>query len=261
MKLRVVIVDDESLGIERLRRLLQGEPEVEIVAECADGQEAVDQIRALRPEVVFLDVQLPSLSGLEVVKKLESDVPPVIIFTTAFENHAIQAFEGGAVDYLLKPFDGERVRTALRRARLRLGAREPAAHESSRGASHAVREWLRLRDPHATPTKRLAVKSDRRICFVETSEIDWVGAADNYVELHAGKATHLLRMTLTHLEGLLPLEQFKRIGRSRLVNLDRVEEIRSKPHGDYEIVLKVGTVLRGSRNYRSLFDCFTRRSR
>jgi two-component system LytT family response regulator len=255
MKLRVVIVEDESLGIQRLRRLLLSDPEVEIVAECAEGPDAVQQIRALRPDVVFLDIQLPGISGLEVLRQLQDDIPPIIIFTTAFENHAVQAFEGGAADYLLKPFDRDRIQTALRRARLRLGAQAP-----SEGATHAVREWLRRRDPVPTPAKRLAVKSDRRICFVETSDIDWVSAADNYVELHAGKSTHLLRMTLSNLERKLPSNQFQRISRSRLVNLNRVAEIRSKPHGDFEIVLQIGTILRGSRNYRSLLDCFTRKS-
>jgi two-component system LytT family response regulator len=172
--------------------------------------------------------------------------PPVIIFTTAFEQFAVQAFERGAVDYLLKPFDQDRVRRALERARVLL--RSPL---SSDHAAKTIKQLLEKSAGSSGSVRRLAIKSERRISFVETSDIDWVGAADNYVEIHVGKSTHLLRVTLSELEHQLSANRFVRISRSSLINVDKILEIRSKPHGDYEIQLRCGNVLSGSRKFRT----------
>lgn len=247
MKLRVLIVDDEALSRERMRRFLRGEPGTEVVGECTTGIEAVGAIRQHSPDIVFLDVTMPELDGFGVLKELNGGPQPAIIFVTAHDQFALRAFEIHAVDYLLKPFDRSRFRTALGRARDRLhrgggpaGSKVPSPQTAGSNATNLNR------------LECIAVKSSGRIKVVRPAEVDWIGAADNYAELHVGPSSHLLRMTLSSLSERLPPEQFARISRSALVNLERITEMRPKSHGDYVIVLRDGTCLQGSRNYRQM---------
>lgn len=244
-KLRVLIADDELPARQRLREFVQAEPGAAVVAECVTGMETVAGIRAHSPDLVFLDVQMPELDGFGVVEALGGGRLPVFIFVTAHDRFAVRAFEANAVDYLLKPFGQERFQHAIRRARQRL--RTPwtgldAEFLSSLKAGVAAR---------AEPLERVTVKSGGRYSVVKVADLDWIRAADNYVELHAGGTTHLLRMTLTMLATQLPGNCWVQISRSHLVNLERIKEIRSKPHGDYEVVLYDGTRLGGTRNYRA----------
>ncbi len=248
MTLRVLIADDEALSRERLKRFLLREPETEVVAECASGSEAVSAIRAAGPDVAFLDVRMPELDGFGVLKALKGIRLPAIIFVTAYDQFALRAFEIDAVDYLLKPFDHDRFKIALQRARHRLQLDLPGTKDSR---SPEVLTRLRTR---GQPLERVTIKAGGRITLVKTADIDWVSAADNYAELHLGNKTHLLRMTITALAHRLPENRFARISRSLLVNLDRIKEIRSKSHGDYFVVLHSGASLSGSRNFRRGLD-------
>ena len=244
MKIRTLIVDDEPLGRERIRTLLAGDPEIEIDGECADGKRAVVAIEQTRPDLVFLDVQMPEVDGFGVVEALAGEKMPVIIFVTAYDKYAVQAFEVHALDYLLKSFDRERFRAALQRAKEEI-------HRSRAGAINerlaGLLEDLQEKRKYVT---RLVVKTAGRIVFLRVEEIDWVEAADNYVKVHAGRDTHLIRETLQSLAGRLDPAKFLRIHRSTLVNLDRVRELRPIFHGDYLVKLTDGTELTLSRNYR-----------
>lgn len=241
MRLRVLIADDEPLARERLRQLLSAEPDTEIIGECADGRETVAAIRTASPDLVFLDVQMPELDGFGVLRALGEERLPAVIFVTAYDRYAVRAFETCAVDYLLKPFDRERLRRALHRGRTR--ARES---ESTRRISSL------LNLPPARPPclERLIVKSVGRVTILNVEDLDWIQAADNYAELHVGKSVHLLRQTMTGLEQQLPPHQFARISRSLLVNLHRIVELRPSPHGGARVHLRDGTQLGVSRNHR-----------
>lgn len=244
MKLRVLIAEDEPLSRERLRKFLQAERLVEIVAECASGLEARNAIQLTQPDIVFLDVKMPELDGFGVIEGLSGARLPVVVFVTAYDRFALRAFEVHAADYLLKPFDRERFRTALQRARERL-QRNPDPRNDQ-----ALSEVLAALPARLHPHDRVTVRSQGRISFVNTAEINWICAADNYVELHVGDTTHLLRTTIAALANRLRRNRFVRISRSHLVNLDRVKEIRSRSHGDYSVILQDGTRLPGTRNYR-----------
>jgi two-component system LytT family response regulator len=244
MKLRVLIADDELLSRERLRQLLQSEPGIEIVAECASGKEALAAIRKELPDLVFLDVRMPDLDGLGVIKALSGTPSPAIIFVTGYDQFALQAFEVRAVDYLLKPFTRDRFQTALGRARKRL------QRDSGTQNVSLLSDLLASLKARHSPLERITIKSGDRIKLVMVAEIDWICAADNYVELHVGKTSHLLRITITALADQLPQKQFLRIRRSVLVNLERIKEIRSKSHGDSLVILHDGTPLAVSRTYR-----------
>jgi two-component system LytT family response regulator len=227
MRLRVLIADDEPLSRERLRQFLHAEEHTEIVAECGTGTETLDAITTTSPDLVFLDVRMPELDGFAVLERLGDNRPPAIIFVTAHHEFAVRAFEIAAIDYLLKPFDRDRFRVAFSRARTRL----------ERGATGPASETTFLAGRHKS-TERVAVRLQGRIFFVSTKDIDWLNAADNYVQLHVGKASHFLRSTLTSLITQLPPNQFLRINRSHLVNVDRIKEIRSKTHGDFIVHLR-----------------------
>jgi two-component system LytT family response regulator len=244
VKIRTLIVDDEPLARERMRSLLQKEPDVKIVAECRDGQEAVSAIRRESPDLVFLDVQIPEPDGFAVLEAVGAERAPVVVFVTAYDQYALQAFEVHAVDYLLKPFDEERFQKALGRAR--------SAVLSRNGEGVDERLLSLLRDLKAPPgyLERLVVKSAGRLFFLRTEEIDWIESAGNYVSLHAGGETHLLRETMTALEGRLNPARFVRIHRTAIVNLDRIKELQPLFHGEYQVVLRDGTELTLSRGYR-----------
>jgi len=244
LKIRTLIVDDEPLGRERIRTLLREDAEVEVVGECADGRQAIAAVERLKPDLLFLDVQMPEMDGFAVVDAIAARHLPAIIFVTAYDRYAVQAFEVHALDYLLKSFDRERFRSAVARAKEQIRrSREGALNERLAG----LLEDLESRKQRAT---RVVIKSAGRIFFLPVEEIDWVEAADNYVRIHAGVEAHLVRETLQSLEGRLDPARFLRIHRSTIVNLDRIRELHPLFHGDYAVRLRDGTELTLSRNYR-----------
>jgi len=244
--IRTVIVDDEPIAREGVRRQLSREPDVEIIAECGDGLAAVETIRELTPDLVFLDVQMPGMDGFEVVQAIE--VMPAVVFVTAYDKYALQAFEVNAVDYLLKPFDGERFQKAFQRARAQIESRTT---EMIKAKLEALLESIR---PQQRYLERLVVKAAGRIFFLAVSEIDWIESADNYVNLHCGRESHLIRETLSSLETKLNPEEFLRVRHSAIVNLKRIKELRPLFKGEYEIVLLSGVKLTSSRRYRSKLE-------
>ena len=241
MKIRTLIVDDEALARERLRQLLEAEAGIEIIGECADGREAVAAIRGASPDLVFLDVQMPELDGFGVLEALASQPMPLIVFVTAYDKFALRAFEVHAVDYLLKPFDRQRFQAALQHAMAQARNKPAGIHAQSQAA---VLTQLR---PQAKPPDRLAVKTGAHLLWLSFDDIDWIESADNYVELHVGPASHLLRQTLNALEERLPPEKFVRVSRSAMVNPQRIKELRRKLYGGYEIRLVNGATLSLSR--------------
>lgn len=244
MKIRTLIVDDEPLARERLSKLLSQEPEIEIVGEATNGREALATIEAESPDLMFLDVQMPELDGFGVVAGLPREKRPAVIFVTAYDKFALKAFEVHAFDYLLKPFDKERFQKSLRRAIEQIRRNQP--DELSRRLSNLISELK----PEAKPLDRLAIKVDGRVLLLKLEEIDWIEAADNYVSLHAGSETHLHRETLSALEARLSPEKFIRVSRSTIVNVERIKELQPMFHGDYVVLLRNGTRLNLSRNYR-----------
>jgi two-component system, LytTR family, response regulator len=230
--LRVLVVDDEPLARRNLVVLLQREPSVSVI-ESASGTDAVEKIRTLRPDIVFLDVQMPECDGFDVIELLGADSPSAIIFVTAHDEYALRAFEAGALDYLLKPFDDARFERALNRAKDRLAKHELAyAAGSKRAAS------------------RLVVKSQGRVTFLNIADIHWIEAAGYYACLHLGSETHILRRSLLELERELGEDEFVRIHRSIIVRVDQIEALATRADGDYEVVLKSKVRLRMSRRYR-----------
>jgi len=244
MNIRTLIVDDEPLARERLRAWLEAEPGVTVAGECGDGRQALEAITKEKPDLVFLDVQMPELDGFGVIAALGNAIPPAIIFVTAYDQFAVKAFEVHAVDYLLKPFDRERFRASLRRATQHL---EQQQSGSLRQQLEALMADLR---PTEKAPARLAIKTEGRVLLLKTSEIDWIEAADNYVVLHSGGHTHLLRETMTSLEGRLDPAKFVRVSRSAMVNVDQVRELHPLFHGEHVIILRDGSRVTLSRNYR-----------
>jgi two-component system LytT family response regulator len=241
MTLRALIVDDETVARRRIRRLLAAEPDVVVAGECADGAAAVDAMTTERPDLTFLDVQMPELDGFGVLRRIDPAALPAIIFVTAFDAYALRAFEVHAIDYLLKPFTAERFRLALDRARERI--RRSTADAGLASLAGALRGRPRY-------LSRLSVRAASRIILVDLATVDWIEAADNYVRLHAGSREYLLRETLARLEQRLDPERFVRIHRSAIVQVDRVSELHPASHGDMEVVLRNGTVLTLSRTWR-----------
>jgi len=236
---RALLVDDEAPARRTLQLLLRPHRDVDVIGECTSGPEAVDVIRRTRPDLLFLDVQLPGFNGFEVLERVKQ-VPPSVIFVTAYDEHAIRAFDASAVDYLLKPFEDERFDRALERAKARV--RQKRLEDLATGRPDAT-----------TPTSfpdRLAIRDSGRIHFVHTSEIDWIEAQDYYVQLHVGDRTYLIRDRMHLLEARLDPRRFVRIHRSSIVNIDRVKELQPFFHGEYTVLLEDGTRLKLSRNYR-----------
>ena len=243
-KIRVLVADDEPLARERLTSLLAAEPDVEIVGQARDGVEAVTAIHDRSPDLVFLDVQMPQLSGFDVIDAVGGEKMPLVIFVTAYDQHALRAFQVRALDYLLKPFDRERFTDALQRARKQLEHEETG--DLGRRLLALVKD-LRRDQPRSD---RLVVKSGGRLFFLRTDEIDWVEAAGNYVRLHVGPTSHLLRETMNAIEGRLDPEKFFRIHRCRIVNMERIQELQPWLNGEYAVLLRTGTRLTLSRGYR-----------
>ncbi|MGH9941230.1 MAG: LytR/AlgR family response regulator transcription factor [Pyrinomonadaceae bacterium] len=243
MSIRTIIVDDVELARERIKILLD-DPEVEIVAECANGREAVKAISSLKPDLVFLDVQMPKVGGFEVVEAVGVEEMPAVIFVTAYDEYALRAFEINAVDYLLKPFDQCRFNKAVARAKREIGRQIPAVE---------IEERLRrlLKEVRSEPKylRRIPVKSARDTTLILTERIDWVSAAGHYLELHVDGETHLIREQLSRLEAKLDPKKFVRIHRSVIVNLDKIKSLHPLFNGDHIVVLKNGQELNLSRTY------------
>jgi two-component system LytT family response regulator len=240
MKLRVLLIDDEPLGRERLRGLLATEMDIEIIGECGDGPSAVAAARKLKPDVLFLDIQMPGMDGFDVLQALGTKRLPAVVFVTAYDEHALRAFDARALDYLLKPASRTRLRQALERVRAQLASVRPGDGETA------------LRDLLASRPRRIAVRAGERIVYVPVSEIDWVEAAGNYVILHAGTQNHIIRETLGAVENQLSPDLFLRLSRSAIANLGRVKEIQAVAPGEHVAILHTGQRLAITRSLREV---------
>lgn len=238
--MRVIIVDDEPLARERIRTLAAAHADLEVVAECEDGASAVETIERLQPDLIFLDVQMPELDGFEVLEALEAR--PAVIFITAYDEHAVRAFEVNAVDYLLKPVEPARFEAALARVRSRSGERDPARDAA---LELVLQELRRVRQR----TARLVIRDGSKVGFVAVDQVDWIDASGNYARLHTASGIHLLRETLKQLEQRLDPDRFVRIHRSLIVNLERITSVEPYFHGEYTLTLKDGTRLTSSRTH------------
>ena len=259
--IRVLVVDDEPPARKRIATLLQKADGFESIGEATNGKEALARIEADEPDLVLLDVQMPEMSGLDVLEALDPDALPAVVFVTAYDQHALRAFELHAVDYLLKPFDDERFETALRRAKARIErgqlvglSRQLLSLLRASQAAPPDQPLAHLADTAPPSTDRLAIRSGDRIAIVRVEEIDWIEGAGVYAKLHVGEKTHLLRETLTNLSEQLDPERFVRIHRSTIVNRERVRELRSYFHGEYIVLLEDGTQLKLSRTYRDSLE-------
>jgi two-component system LytT family response regulator len=246
MKIRALIVDDESLARQRIRTLLEEEPDVEILGESEDGFKAVDQIQTARPDLVFLDVQMPEMDGFEALRRVPPAALPVVIFTTAHDQHALQAFEVSALDYLLKPFKPARFKEALQRAR------DFIANKQAGVAARGLLALLGQKPATAGQLTRLAVKTPGKITFVELDQVQAIEAAGKYAVVHVGKENHLLRETMTALESNLPQQRFLRISRSVIVNIDQIQELQPMFNGENLVVLKNGKSYPTTRPIREI---------
>jgi two-component system LytT family response regulator len=242
--IRTLIVDDEALARERLRDMLATDPLIQIIAESANGQDAIEAIKLHSPDLVFLDVEMPGIDGFGVLEAIPPGRIPTIIFVTAYDQYAVRAFEVYALDYLLKPFDQERFDKALDRAKSQISnQRSDTLNERILSAL----EEIKTRPVHL---ERLVIKMNGHVFFIKAEEIDWLEAEGNYVRLHAGKESYLLRDTITALESQLDPKRFIRVHRSAIVNIDRITELQPWFHGEYRIILSEGVQLTLSRTYR-----------
>ena len=253
--MRVLVVDDEPLARERIVRLLTGRPPIREVIEAPDGPAAVEVIKSRKPDLMFLDVQMPGMDGFAVLRSVSPEQLPAVVFVTAYDAHALKAFEVHAVDYLLKPYDNDRFWAAFRRAS------DAVAMRSVLGAGRKLATLLSEMDagrptvetPAPEPARhleRIAVRGDGRIFFIRPNEVDWCESAGNYVKLHVGRAVHVIRETLQNLESRLDPQTFIRIHRRLIVNLDRIHELQPWFGGDQIVILKDGSRLRLSRTFR-----------
>ena len=245
---RVLIVDDERPARQKVRRLLSHDPQIEAVFEAADGVRALDLIRNEDPDVVFLDVEMPGVDGFGVVEALAPEARPKIVFVTAFDQYAVRAFDAYAVDYVLKPFDADRLGRALQRARERL-----LAEEGQQRLDEAV---ATVRKEHPTPLARLLVEQGDRALLIPVARVDRFEAERNYVIVHVGAERYRLRVTLDGMDARLDPAVFARVSRSTVVNLERVKELRPWGRGDYVVVLNGGGEVRLSRRYRNRLSRF-----
>ena len=246
MKIRALIVDDEQLARQRVRLLLGEEPDVEVIGESGDGFEAVDQIQATKPDLAFLDVQMPDMDGFEVLRRVPKALLPVVIFTTAYDQHALRAFEVNALDYLLKPSKPARFKEAVQRARDLIVNKQ---------AGVAARGLLALLGQTAAPAgqlTRLAVKTPGKVTFVELDKIQAIEAAGKYAVVHVGKENHILRESMNSLESHLPPQRFLRISRSVIVNIDQIQELQPMFKGENLVVLKNGKTYPATRPIREI---------
>jgi len=243
-RIRILLVDDERIGRSRLRRMLERDPELEVVAECADGTAAIEAVREHHPDLCFLDINMPGMDGFDVLDNLAPEDQPAVIFVTAYDEHAVRAFEAAALDYLLKPVSPERLKKTLDRARARLAA----------GISPASNPPVNRGGETAATKPRFVVRSGGRVSFVSVEEIDWIEAAGNYAIFHVGAKNHMVRETMTGLEMQLPADGFMRVSRSTIVNLRRVKELCSLPVGNHAAVLVDAQRVPITRSLREVAD-------
>jgi two-component system LytT family response regulator len=246
VKIKTLIVDDEPLARERIRTLLAKEPDIEVVGECADGDEALAAMKKRAVDLLFLDVQMPEMDGFEMLSRLGKDALPAVIFVTAYDQHALRAFEVHALDYLLKPFKQSRFKEAVQRVREMIGRRQ------TDDVSKRLAQLLGEHKAAPVYLQRLTVKENDRVLLVKVVQIEWIESAGNYVILHVGKQSHILRETLAALEAQLDPKLFLRISRSTLVNLDQVRELQPLFKGEYVVVLHDGKQLPMTRGIREL---------
>jgi two-component system LytT family response regulator len=248
-KIRALIADDELLARKFIRRILKQDHEIQIVGECSNGKETVATIRKQRPDVVFLDIQMPEMDGFKVLETLGLEHLPEIVFTTAYESYAIRAFELHALDYLLKPFDQVRFKAALKHVKERVRSQHL---ENGRLQIGTLLESIKAQPAHLD---RVVIKADGRITFLNTREIDWIEADDKYVHLHTREGSSMVRQTLSTMETQLDPKKFIRIHRSAIVNVERIKELQPLFSGEHSIHLENGTKLTLSRNYKDkLFE-------
>jgi two-component system, LytTR family, response regulator len=251
--MRVIIVDDESLSRTRLRQLLRAERDLEIMAECSTGAEAIDAVDALRPDVIFLDVQMPEMDGFEVLAALESGFTPLVVFVTAFDEYAVRAFDVLALDYVLKPVAPERLHAACERARARLSSTTIANTPDDRLLSLLAQLQNDGRVRHSGP-HRIFVRANDRVVMLNPRDIHWCEAAGNYVKIHTEGQTYIVRQPLSEMEAMLNPAMFARIHRSTIVNLDHVKEFQPWFSGEMIVLMNDGTKLKLSRTYRQEFE-------
>jgi two-component system LytT family response regulator len=244
-KLRALIVDDEPLARRRIRSLLQDGAELEVVGECADGRQAITAIRSQNPQLLFLDVQLPELDGFGVLQALEPSEMPAVVFMTSYDQRALRTFQAHGLDYLVKPFDRARVEAAVIGARARLNGRPDETFNP------AFLSMLRDMTTKPMPIERFRVRARGRVLLLRAEEVDWIDGRGNYAQLHIGGEVHRLRERLKELERELDPGRFLRVHRSRIVNVDRVRELRQTPQRQYRVVLSDGTELPSSRSYQT----------
>ncbi len=244
MTIRAAIVDDEPLARRRIRNLLVEARDVDVIAECANGKEAIGSLEASAPDLLFLDIQMPEINGFDVLQAIGVGQVPVVIFVTAYDQFALRAFEAHALDYLLKPFDDERFEAALQRARERI--------RQQQGGNLDVRLRALLEEVRGGNSylQRLVVPMGHRSVFIRTEQIDWIEAERNYIRLHVGGRASLLRENLSRIEASLDPAKFCRIHRSTIVNIDRIQAVESLFRGEYLVVLHDGTKLTSGRSYR-----------
>jgi two-component system LytT family response regulator len=243
-RIRALVIDDERLARNFLLEMLREDEEVEVIGECLNGLEAIEAIQTHAPDLIFLDVQMPELGGFAVLEAITAEKMPFVIFVTAYDQHAVRAFEVNALDFLLKPFDRKRFRVAWQKAKARI--------QRERNVLLDQRILSLLQDLKAEPNylERLVLKTNGRIFFLETEEVDWIGADGNYVSVHSGEKSYLLRDTISSLDAQLDPKKFLRIHRSAIVKIDRIQELQPLFHGDYRVIMRNGTELTLSRNYR-----------
>ncbi len=254
-KIRTLIVDDETLAREKIVTLLADDAGVEIIGQCGDGLSAIAAIENQAPDLLFLDVQMPELDGFGVLEMIDAERIPAVVFVTAYDQYALRAFEVHALDYLLKPFDRDRFNKALQRAKHQI---ERERNASTNQQLLALLSDLKVKTKHL---ERLVIKSGGRVFFLRVDEIDWIEAAANYVRLHVGKESHLLRETINGLAAKLDPDKFLRIHRSTIVNIESIKELQPWFHSDYVVILLDGTQLTSSRGYRDQLDKLLGKSR
>jgi len=243
-----LIVDDMILARKRLRRVLRQDAEIEIIGECADGREAVEAVARMKPDLMFLDVQMPEMDGFQAMAEIGAENAPVVIFVTAFDHFALRAFEVHALDYLLKPFDAERLKKTVERAKEQIKKR--GANDGVQAADERLLALLKDVKTEPKYLRRLTVKSRGRTIFLTVDDIDYIEAEGNYLSLQVGKESHLIRSAMHQFEQKLDPEKFARIHRSTIINLDRVKEMHPMFNGDQLVIMKNGKELTLSRNYR-----------
>jgi two-component system LytT family response regulator len=243
-RIRILIVDDEPLARERIRDMLKNDPEVELLDECANARDAIAAVLKHTPDLLILDVQMPGKNGFAMLEELGPERTPPVIFLTAYDQYAVRAFEVYALDYLLKPFDQERFDKAMRRAKAHIRSSE------SEDLSQRLLAALEQIKSRPTYLERLVIKNNGHLFFLKTEEVNWFEAEGNYVRLHAGKESCLLRDTISSLETQLDPKKFVRVHRSAIVNIDRIQELQPWFHGEYRILMQDGAQLTLSRSYR-----------